>query len=37
MFIIHPDGVLIYDDAIDDHPTTEQSDIPTLKIMSRRL
>jgi peroxiredoxin len=29
MFIINPDDVLIYDGAIDDHPTTEQGDIPT--------
>jgi peroxiredoxin len=28
MFIINPEGVLIYDGAIDDHPTTDQSDIP---------
>ena len=26
-----PDGTLIYDGAIDDHPTTEQADIPVSK------
>jgi len=29
MFIINPDGVLIYDGAIDDKPTSDQADIPT--------
>jgi len=29
MFIINPDGVLIYDGAIDDKPTPDQADIPT--------
>lgn len=28
MFIINPQGVLIYNGAIDDKPTSEQSDIP---------
>ncbi|MFZ3213225.1 MAG: thioredoxin family protein [Terriglobales bacterium] len=28
MFIINPEGVLIYDGAIDDKPTTDQADIP---------
>jgi hypothetical protein len=28
MFVINPQGVLIYDGAIDDKPTTELSDIP---------
>ena len=27
MFVINPEGVLIYDGAIDDRPTTDQSDI----------
>ncbi len=27
MFVINPEGTLIYDGAIDDKPTTEQSDI----------
>ncbi len=31
MFIIDPNGVLIYDGAIDDHPTTETSDIKVSK------
>ncbi len=29
MFIINPDGVLIYDGAIDDKPTTDTADIAT--------
>jgi len=29
MFIINPDGVLIYDGAIDDKPTTDEADIAT--------
>jgi hypothetical protein len=28
MFVINPQGVLIYDGAIDDKPTTELSDVP---------
>ena len=28
MFIIDPSGKLIYDGAIDDHPTTDVSDVP---------
>lgn len=28
MYIIDPGGVLIYNGAIDDHPTSEESDIP---------
>jgi len=31
MFIINPDGVLIYNGAIDDKPTTDASDIPNSK------
>jgi peroxiredoxin len=31
MFLINPDGTLIYDGAIDDHPTTDQADIPISK------
>jgi len=31
MFIIDPTGTLIYNGAIDDHPTSDQSDIPTSK------
>jgi peroxiredoxin len=31
MFIINPDGVLIYDGAIDDRPTTDASDISGAK------
>jgi peroxiredoxin len=31
MFVINPAGVLIYDGAIDDKPTTEQSDIAGAK------
>ncbi len=31
MFIIAPDGKLIYDGAIDDHPGTDASDIPHSK------
>lgn len=31
MFVIDPNGKLIYEGAIDDHPTTEQSDIPVSK------
>ena len=29
MFVIDPSGKLIYDGAIDDHPTTDTSDIPS--------
>jgi peroxiredoxin len=29
MFIIDPSGKLIYDGAIDDHPTTDVSDVPS--------
>ena len=31
MFIINPDGVLIYDGAIDDKPTPDQADIATAR------
>jgi thioredoxin-related protein len=31
MFVIDPNGALIYNGAIDDHPTAEQSDIPNSK------
>jgi peroxiredoxin len=31
MFIIDPKGTLIYDGAIDDHPTSDQSDIAASK------
>lgn len=31
MFVIDPSGKLIYEGAIDDHPTTEASDIPSSK------
>ena len=31
MFIIDPSGTLIYDGAIDDHPTSDQADIATSK------
>jgi len=31
MFVIDPTGKLIYDGAIDDHPTTDVSDIPSSK------
>jgi peroxiredoxin len=31
MFIINPDGVLIYDGAIDDKPTTDGADIPAAR------
>lgn len=31
MYIIDPSGVLIYNGAIDDHPTADQSDIPNSK------
>ena len=31
MFIIDPNGTLIYNGAIDDHPTSDQSDIATSK------
>jgi peroxiredoxin len=31
MFVIDPSGKLIYDGAIDDHATTEASDIPSSK------
>jgi hypothetical protein len=28
MFVINPQGVLIYDGAIDDKPTTDVADVP---------
>src|SRR5262249_61260329 len=31
MYIIDPSGTLIYNGAIDDHPTPDQSDIPVSK------
>ncbi len=31
MFVINPEGVLIYNGAIDDKPTTEIADIPSAK------
>lgn len=31
MFIINPQGILIYDGAIDDHPTTDVADIAVSK------
>jgi peroxiredoxin len=31
MFVINPAGVLVYEGAIDDKPTTDQSDIATAK------
>jgi peroxiredoxin len=31
MYIIDPNGVLIYNGAIDDHPTSDPSDIPSSK------
>lgn len=31
MFLINPQGVLIYDGAIDDKPTTDEADIATAK------
>lgn len=31
MYVINPAGVLIYNGAIDDHPTADQSDIPSSK------
>jgi hypothetical protein len=31
MFIINPEGVLIYDGAIDDKPTSDPEDIATAK------
>ncbi|MBB6145247.1 peroxiredoxin [Silvibacterium bohemicum] len=31
MFVIDPSGKLIYDGAIDDHPTTDTADIPASK------
>jgi peroxiredoxin len=31
MFIIDPKGALVYNGAIDDHPTSDQSDIPSSK------
>jgi hypothetical protein len=31
MFVINPEGVLVYDGAIDDKATTDQADIPTAK------
>ena len=29
MFVINPDGVLVYNGAIDDKPTSEQADLAT--------
>jgi len=29
MFVINPDGVLVYNGAIDDKPTSDQADVPT--------
>jgi hypothetical protein len=29
MFVINPQGILIYDGAIDDKPTTDLEDVPT--------
>ena len=31
MFVVNPAGVLIYDGAIDNKPTTDQADIPSAK------
>ncbi len=31
MFVINPEGVLIYDGAIDDKPTTDEADIATAR------
>jgi peroxiredoxin len=31
MFVINPNGVLVYDGAIDDRPTTDPADIPGAK------
>jgi hypothetical protein len=31
MFVIDPSGKLIYEGAIDDHPSTDQADIPVSK------
>jgi peroxiredoxin len=31
MFVIDPSGKLIYDGAIDDHPTTDPADVPASK------
>ena len=31
MYVIAPDGTLIYEGAIDDHPTTDQKDIAGAK------
>lgn len=31
MYVIDPNGMLIYNGAIDDHPTPDQSDIPNSK------
>jgi peroxiredoxin len=31
MVVINPEGVIIYDGAIDDHPTPDQADIPNSK------
>lgn len=31
MFVINPEGVLVYDGAIDDEATTDHADIPTAK------
>jgi len=31
MFVINPNGILVYDGAIDDRPTTDPADIPGAK------
>ena len=31
MFVVNPEGMLVYDGAIDDKATTDQADIPTAK------
>jgi peroxiredoxin len=31
MFVIDPKGVVLYNGAIDDHPSTDQSDVPNSK------
>jgi hypothetical protein len=31
MFVIDPNGMLVYSGAIDDHPTSDQGDIPNSK------
>jgi peroxiredoxin len=31
MVVINPDGIIVYDGAIDDHPTSDASDIPQSK------